>query len=302
MENAAGKQKHKPVLLKETVEALALKPGMAVIDCTIGAGGHAEAILESTAPDGRLLGLDLDEAALETARRKLERFGSRAMLVRESYRNVGQTLLSTSFGSFQAALLDLGYSSMEIDDPSRGFSFREDGPLDMRYDREQDLTAAEIVNGYTVDELAKLLWRFGEEREARRIAEAIIAARRKGHIISTLQLADIVAGAVIQRRRRGRIHPATKTFQALRIAVNDELAGLEEALPKLFSALDVDGRIAVIAFHSLEDRIVKEFVREKVRAGEAEAITKRPLVPSDEEVADNPRARSAKLRIMRKIG
>ena len=294
------KQKHIPVLLNETVEALALESGMNVVDCTVGGGGHAEAILERTAPDGRLLGFDLDEAALETAQRKLERFGSRAMLVHRNYRNFEQVLLSTSFGPFQAALLDLGYSSMEIDDPSRGFSFRQDGPLDMRYDRSEPLTAAEIVNGETADGLAKLLWRYGEEREARRIAEAIVYARRKGRIISTLQLAEVVAGAVVARRRRGRIHPATQTFQALRIAVNDELEGLKEALPALFRAMDAGGRMAVISFHSLEDRIVKEFVKEKTKTGEAEGITKRPIVPTIEEIAYNPRARSAKLRTMRK--
>ncbi len=301
MEEAAGKQTHKPVLLNETVEALALEPGMDVVDCTVGGGGHAEAILERTSPDGRLLGFDLDEAALETARRKLDRFGSRAMLVRESYRNVEQVLLSTSFGSFQAALLDLGYSSIEIDDPSRGFSFRGDGPLDMRYDRSQELTAAAIVNGYSLDELTRILWRFGEEREAKRIAEAIVKARRKERIISTARLAEIVSGAVIPRRRRGKTHPATKTFQAIRIAVNDELGNLEDALPKLFDSLDAGGRIAVISFHSLEDRAVKEFIRSKVKAGKAEAIFKRPAAASAEEVADNPRSRSAKLRAVKKL-
>ncbi|MEA3249886.1 MAG: 16S rRNA (cytosine(1402)-N(4))-methyltransferase RsmH [Patescibacteria group bacterium] len=306
MENPDENKKHIPVLLNETVEALALKPGMAVIDCTVGGGGHAEAILERTAPDGRLLGLDLDEAALETARRTLEDFGSRAMLVRESYRNFDQVLLSTSFGSFQAALLDLGYSSMEIDDPSRGFSFRQDGPLDMRYDRSTgsrqagSLTAAAIVNGNTAEELTMLLMKYGEEREAKRIASAVIAARKGERIISTLRLAEIVAGAVNPRRRRGRIHPATKTFQALRIAVNDELNTLREALPALFDAMDDGGRLAVISFHSLEDRIVKQFIRSKVRSDEATAVVKKPITPSEQEVSENPRSRSAKLRIIQK--
>jgi 16S rRNA (cytosine1402-N4)-methyltransferase len=302
MENQGEeKQKHISVLFNETVDALMLKPGMNVVDCTVGAAGHAAAILERTSPDGRLLGFDLDEAALETARRKLDSFGSRAMLVRESYRNVEQVLLSTSFGSFQAALLDLGFSSMEIDDPSRGFSFRYDGPLDMRYDRNQELTAAEIVNSSPVDELTRILWAYGEEREARRIAEAIVKARRGGHIISTLQLAEIVSGAVIQRRRRGRIHPATQTFQALRIAVNDELGSVEETLPTLLRLIEPGGIIAVISFHSLEDRIVKRFMKDAGREGLAEIMTKKPVVPSDEEVAANPRARSAKLRVMKKI-
>lgn len=181
-------KKHIPVLLTETLEALNLRSGLNVIDCTVGAGGHAEKILEHIAPAGRLLGLDLDEAALETTRRNLARFGSRAMLVRANYRNVDQVLLSISFGSFQAALLDLGFSSLEIDDPVRGFSLRHDGPLDMRFDREQELTAAQIVNSSTIDELTRIFSEFGEEREAQRIARAIVAARKEERIISTLQI------------------------------------------------------------------------------------------------------------------
>ncbi len=296
MENE--KRPHVPVLLNEAVSALGLVPGENVVDCTVGAGGHAAALLERNAPDGKLLGFDLDEAALETARRNLDRFGSRAMLVRESYRNVGRVLLTLSFGPIQAALLDLGYSSIEIDDPARGFSFRFDGPLDMRYDAGQDLSAASIVNGWNEDDIARIIAEYGEERFARRIAQAIVRARRHEKILGTFQLVDIVANAVPAAYRRGRLHFATRTFQALRIATNDELGNLKAALPDLLAALAPGGRLAVISFHSLEDRIVKRFFREEERKGNVASVTKRPVVAGDEEVAANPRARSAKLRVI----
>lgn len=295
MENE--KSAHVPVLLKETVSALGLVPGENVVDCTVGAGGHAAALLERNAPDGRLLGFDLDEAALETARRNLVRFGSRAMLVRESYKNVRRVLQTQSFGPIQAALLDLGYSSIEIDDPLRGFSFRFDGPLDMRYDVTQDLSAAGIVNGWTEDEIARVIAEYGEERFARRIAQAIVRTRRHERILGTFQLVDVIANAVPAAYRRGRLHFATRTFQALRIATNDELGNLRAALPELLEALEPGGRLAVISFHSLEDRIVKRFFVEEERKGAVEAKTKRPIIASDEEVAENPRSRSAKLRV-----
>ncbi len=291
---------HVPVLLQEIRDGLALKPNDAVIDCTVGAGGHAATILERTAPNGCLLGFDLDEAALDAARSKLERFGSRAMLVRENYRNVERVLQTYSFGPVQAALLDLGFSSLEIDDPSRGFSFRADGPLDMRYDGRQEQSAATIVNGWSTDDLAKIFWEYGEERFARRIAGAIVEARRRQPIIGTLQLVDVIAGAVPAGYRRGKIHFATRSFQALRIATNDELGNLEAALPALMRILAPGGRLAVISFHSLEDRIVKRFFQEQGKAGAADILTKRPIIASETEVAANPRSRSAKLRIIRK--
>lgn len=299
-EGGEGKPRHIPVLLNEVLEVLSLQPGENVVDCTVGIGGHAAAVLQRTSPNGRLLGMDLDEAALDAARRTLDRFGSRAMLVHESYRNVGRVLLSQHFGSVHAALLDAGFSSFVVDDPVRGFSFRKDGPLDMRYDVSQEMTAAEIVNGWDEDGLAKILWEYGEERYARRIAEAILRERRKERIIGTVRLAGIVADAVPAHYRRRRIHPATKTFQALRIAVNDELGNLETALPQLLSALRPGGRLAVITFHSVEDRIVKRFFRSAVRDGTAVAITKKPVVAGSEDVRTNPRSRSAKLRAIMK--
>lgn len=288
---------HIPVLLHETIEGLALQPGDNVVDCTVGAGGHSSVILEKTSPDGRLLGFDLDEAALDAARKKLERYGSRAMLVHESYTRVDSVLADRNFGPVQAALLDLGFSSIEIDDPTRGFSFRFDAPLDMRFDRTQDVTAASIVNGWTEDELAKIFWDFGEERYARKIAEAIVRERRKERITGTFALRDVIAHAVPSFYRHGKIHFATRTYQALRIAVNDELANVREALPKLFDALAPGGRLAVISFHSLEDRIVKEFFKAKAAEGTMTVVTKKPITGSDAELEENPRARSAKLRV-----
>ncbi|OGL74567.1 16S rRNA (cytosine(1402)-N(4))-methyltransferase [Candidatus Uhrbacteria bacterium RIFCSPHIGHO2_02_FULL_60_10] len=299
--NSEPKPKHVPVLLNEVIAGLALAPGQAVVDGTVGLGGHAAAILERTAPDGRLLGLDRDEAALDAARSQLGRFGSRVMLVRASYRDVRRVLLTHAFGPVQAALLDLGFSSLEIDDPTRGFSFRADGPLDMRFDRDQELTAAEIVNHESAEELSKMIWDFGEERFSRSIARAIVAARKTQPIVGTLALAEIIGGAVPGWYRRGRLHPATRTFQALRIAVNDELGCLRAALPEFLEALAPGGRLAVISFHSLEDRIVKNYFNEAAEQGRASVLTRRPIVAADEENAANPRARSAKLRLLRKI-
>lgn len=298
---ASEARPHVPVLENEVIELLGLKPGDDVVDCTVGAGGHASAMLERTSPSGRLLGLDVDETALDAAQRSLARFGSRAVLVRENYRNVERVLPTFSSGPIQAALLDLGYSSMEIDDPTRGFSFRADGPLDMRFDGTQELTAAEIVNGWSLDELAKLIWEYGEERLARRIAKGIVDERRRRPIVGTTHLVDVIARSVPSAYRRGRIHFATRTFQALRIAVNDELGNLREALPKLMAALASGGRIAVIAFHSLEDRIVKEFFREEEREGHMRIITKKPVIAGDQETRRNPRSRSAKLRVAERV-
>lgn len=300
MDAAASRTGHIPVLQNEVLELLALSPGAHVIDCTVGAGGHAAAILERTSPDGKLLGLDLDEAALAAARSTLARFGSRAMLVRENYRNVTDVLPTFVSGPVQAALLDLGYSSIEIDDPTRGFSFRADGPLDMRFDRRQELTAATVVNSWSVDDLAKTIWEYGEERYSRKIAQAIVAARRRKSIVGTLELVDVIAGAVPGFYRRGGIHFATRTFQALRIAVNDELGNVQAALPALLDALAPGGRIAVISFHSLEDRIAKEFFKDAEGEERVRIITKKPVVASEDEARKNPRSRSAKLRVAEK--
>ena len=295
-----GRWPHIPVLLEEIIEGLELKPGDNVIDCTVGAGGHAAVMLEKTAPNGQLLGLDLDEAALETARKRLGVHGSRAMLVYANYRDVEQVVRDHHFGPVQAALLDLGYSSMEIDDPERGFSFRADGPLDMRFDRHQELMAADLINTLNTDELAMILVKYGEERYARRIAERIIKERREKPIKDTQSLVKIISKAVPPFCRRGKIHFATRTFQALRIAVNNELGSLESVLPVMLDLLTPGGRLAVISFHSLEDRIVKNFFRQAASDGTAKILTKRPITAKTKEISDNPRSRSAKLRFAEK--
>ncbi|RLC66005.1 MAG: 16S rRNA (cytosine(1402)-N(4))-methyltransferase, partial [Chloroflexi bacterium] len=242
---------HVPVLFQEVLEGLRVRPGGRYVDATVGGGGHAAGILAASAPDGRLLGLDRDPAALEVAAERLAPYGERATLVHASFGRVAEAARSRSFVPADGVVFDLGLSSLQLADPSRGFAFMEDGPLDMRFDpTEERRTAVALVNELAEEELAELLYRYGEERRARSIAEAIVAARP---IHTTGELASVVEGVV---KRRGRIHPATRTFQALRIAVNDELAELEAALPQAVEILAPGGRLAVISFHSLEDRLV----------------------------------------------
>jgi 16S rRNA (cytosine1402-N4)-methyltransferase len=284
---------HVPVLLKETLSALALHSGDDVIDGTLGGGGHASAILEAIGPAGRLLGIEWDSRTLEETRKSLERFGSRAVLVHANYRDMGRLARTYDFPSVSAILLDLGYSSLQIDDPERGFSFRFAGPLDMRYDEESDRpTAADILNSWPQADLAHILREYGEEGAAGRISAAIVEARRHRPIETADALVKLVTQVV--GRGKGKINPATQTFQALRIAVNGEFDNLRAALPEAVKLLNPGGRLAVIAFHSIEDRIVKEFFRD---CPDLEVITKRPLVAAEEEVDDNRRSRSAKLRV-----
>ena len=310
---------HAAVLVREVLAALRPRSGAGYVDGTVGAGGHAEAILEAAAPDGRLLGLDVDPDALELARARLRRYGDRVVLVHDNFRRLAQVLAATRFAppdGVQGVLLDLGVSSMQLDRAERGFSFAADGPLDMRMNPAAGRTAADVVNTLPERDLADLLFRYGEERWARRIARAVIARRARAPFRTTADLAQVVAGAV-PGGAGWRIHPATRAFQALRIAVNDELAALEEALPAALAALEPAGRLAVIAFHSLEDRIVKRFFVSQagrcvcppalpVCACGARArlriVTKKPIVPSVEEQAANPRSRSAKLRVAEKLG
>jgi len=281
------------------------------VDCTLGAGGHARGILEACAPDGRLLGLDLDPQAIALARETLAPFGERAHVVQASYESLSAQLAAIGWRAVDGIVLDLGASSMQFDLPGRGFSFTQEGPLDMRFGPTSPHTAGELVNGLTREELADLIFRYGEEREARRIARAIVQARP---LHTTTELAAAIQAAV--PRRGERIHPATRTFQALRIAVNGELEALENVLPQALESLKPGGRLAVISFHSLEDRIVKGFFRsqsrdlvnppyEQVHPVERPAvireINRKPLTPSEAEVRENPRARSARLRVAEKI-
>lgn len=282
---------HVPVLLEEVSNYLQPEPNKFFIDGTVGLGGHAYALMSRALPGSRLLGIDRDASNLEIARERLARFGDSVVLVRDSFANVKTHASVHGFTSVGAILLDLGFSSVHVDDPSRGFSFASNGPLDMRYDRTQALTAEMIVNGWSVDELARIFRQYGEEAQALRIAAAITREREDHRITSTSELSKIVEGVI---KRHGKIHPATRMFQALRIAVNDELGELERALPNLVELLAPGGRIAIITFHSLEDRLVKRFFKSRP---DLQILTKRVVTPSQEEVRKNRRARSAKLRV-----
>ncbi len=284
---------HTSVLLPETLELLAVRPGGLWVDGTVGLGGHAAAILRASSPDGRLLGLDRDGETLARARSNLAEFAERARLVQADYRAIPETL-----GGEQAdgILLDLGLSSVQLDDPERGFSFQAEGPLDMRMDRASGETAADVVNRITEKQLADLIYQYGQEPASRRIARAIVRAREQEPIRTTTRLAGIVARAAGRSRRPG-LHPATRTFQALRIRVNRELDGLGAAIEGAALRLLPRGRMVVIAFHSLEDRAVKETFRSLAGRGFA-ALTKKPLRPGEQETRRNPRARSARLRAL----
>jgi len=282
---------HASVLLAESLELLAVRPGGLYVDGTVGPGGHAAAILERSGPSGRLLGLDRDAEVLEGAGQRLLPFGARARLAHADYREIPRLLAGERA---DGVLLDLGLSSVQLDTPERGFSFRTEGPLDMRMDRSGGETAADLVNRMSEPDLADLIYRFGEDRASRRIARAIVSARRQERIRTTTELADIVRRAAGRSRRPG-LDPATRTFQALRIGVNRELEGLGPALSAIAGCLAPRGRLAVIAFQSLEDREVKHTFRELAREGFV-LLTRRPLRPSDAETARNPRARSARLR------
>lgn len=301
---------HRPVLTNETLAALDPRPGRLLLDGTAGTGGHSELWLRETAPNGQAIALDRDPSALATAGERLAPFGTRVRLVHADYRDAEEVLDRLGVAAIDAVLLDLGLGSHQIDDPERGFAFRFDGPLDMRFDRETPgRDAADLVNHLPEPELSRLLAEYGEERAARKLARAIVEARRRRPIRTTGELAEIVRRCVPAHGRQ-RIDPATRTFQALRIAVNDELTGLDEALLALVRRLVPGGRIAVIAYHSLEDRVVKRTLRRLAEpchcrrgdpctcgALELLALEERHAVfPSEEEVASNPRARSARLR------
>ncbi|MCR4278595.1 MAG: 16S rRNA (cytosine(1402)-N(4))-methyltransferase RsmH [bacterium] len=291
---------HKSVLQSEALDALHPHDGGLYIDGTLGGGGHTRALLDASAPTGRVLSFDLDPLALRRATAMFASYGKRWIGIEENFRNIREVAETRGFDSCDGVLFDLGISSDQLVDPLKGLSFQEDGPLDMRLGpraNEDGLTASEIVNCWSRDEIEKLLRVFGEERFARRIADAIEEARSVARITRTLDLSAVVRKAVPDTFRRGRIHPATKTFMALRIAVNDELETLKRAIEGSRTILKERGRIAIITFHSLDDRIVKHAFRD---APDLIAITKKPLIPTEDEVRSNPRARSAKLRIAEK--
>lgn len=288
---------HLPVLTKEVLEFLNPKPGENFIDCTVDGGGHAKEILKKISPDGKLLGIDLDKkmiAALE-ARIKNENLNN-LIAVEGNFKNLKKIAEEKKISRASGILIDLGWSSIQIEESGRGFSFLKNEPLDMRYSPEENLTAAEIVNGFGEEDLADIFWQYGEERFSRRIAKKIVEARKKKRILTTFDLVEAVKTAVPRSYERGRIHPATRVFQGLRIYVNQELENLKDVLPQAIEILAPGGRLAVISFHSLEDRIVKRFFQEKKKDGVAEILTKKPIIAGDEEIKINPRARSAKLR------
>lgn len=278
----------------EAMELLAVRPGGLYVDGTLGLGGHAAEILRRSAPEGRVIGFDRDAEALGHAREALEPFAPRVRFVHGDFREAPAVL---GAAKADGILLDLGTSSLQLDSAERGFSFRADGPLDMRMDRSAGMTAADLVNRLPEDELANLIYRLGEEPASRRIARAIVAARQRRHFETTGELAEVVRRSAGRSRRRG-LDPATCTFQALRIAVNGELDGLEGALESLAHCLNPGGRLVVIAFHSLEDRPVKQTFRGLAAGGGFALLTKKPVRPGEAETRQNPRARSARLRAL----
>lgn len=307
---------HVPVMPGAVVEALAIRPDGRYIDGTLGGGGHTSLILERGAPDARVLGIDADPLALTRVAERLaaEVAANRLVLRQGNFADLGRLAAEAAFLPVDGVLLDLGLSSDQLADTMRGFSFATDAPLDMRFDPERGQSAADLVNTLEESALADVIWRYGEERRSRAIARRIVHARQRAAIARTTELARLVAEAV--PGRPGGIHPATRTFQALRIVVNDELGSLERALPQAVEALAPEGRLAIITFHSLEDRIVKTFIRAEARgcicppespvcvcghAPRLRDLTRHPIVASAEEVAANPRARSAKLRIAERL-
>ena len=280
---------HTPVLLKEVVALLQPHRGGVYVDATLGGGGHATELLQASAPDGRLIGLDRDEEALVASRERLKEWGARVELVRANFGELEETLMNVGLTAVDGIVFDLGVSSRQFDEPTRGFSFQREGPLDMRMDRNTGQTARDVLNTASEKELADIFYLYGEERRSRSIAKRIVAARP---IETTVQLADLVGP------RHGRIHPATRVFQALRIYVNDELGNLKRGLESASRVVKSGGRIAVISFHSLEDRIVKRYFKETPTL---RIITRKPVTAAEEELETNPRARSAKLRVAEQI-
>jgi len=284
---------HVPVLKKEVLEWLDVDHDKDFIDATVGFGGHTAAILEKSAPDGKVLGIEWDKALYEKLKAQNK---ERLVLANDSYVNLKNIAERNRFDKADGILIDLGFSSWHIDTSGRGFTFQKDEPLDMRFNQSMELTAYEIVNGWPPTEIEKILFTFGEERFARIITRNIVDNRKKQKIETTLQLAEVVKSAIPRRFHFGKIHPATRTFQALRMVVNQELENINKVLPQTIEVLKKKGRVVIISFHSLEDRIVKNFFRDSERKGLLKVLTKKPIIVTEEELQENPRARSAKLR------
>lgn len=306
---------HQPVLLRETIEHLNLKPNGIYVDCTLGAAGHSTAIL-ATEPTVRLIGIDQDPQALERASLRLAAYTGQVTLVQDNFRNLERILDGLGIGKVDGVLMDIGVSSPQLDDADRGFSYQQDAPLDMRMDPNQPIDAKTIVNTYSAEELTKIIKMYGEERWASRISDFIVRERKRAPLETTGELVDLIKRAIPAKARATGPHPARRTFQALRIAVNDELNALQQGLEQAVEVLAAQGRLAVITFHSLEDRIVKNFFQEMLgkcicppdfpvcvcgRTPQGRLVTRGPLLPSQEELEDNPRSRSAKLRVLEKL-
>jgi len=295
---------HIPVLLNEVLNCLNPKPNENFVDCTVGMGGHALAILERVAPKGRVLGIDWDESSLQEADLQLttDDLRQRIQLVQGNFADIEKIIQQERFGPVHGVLMDLGFSSWHLEASGRGFTFQREEPLDMRLSPQAEvLTAAELLNMLPEKELERILRVFGEERFSRQIVKEIVAQRRKKKFTKTTELVCAVLAAVPKRFGRSRIHPATRTFQALRIAVNHELENLTRGLAGALAVLAPGGRMAALSFHSLEDRIVKQFMREHVKTKELQLLAKKPVTPSVDEIRQNPRARSAKLRAANKL-
>lgn len=308
--------KHKPVLLSESIDGLDLKKDSVVVDATLGGGGHSREILKIIGREGRLIAIDQDGTAIENFRKQLSSEVGNTVLVKDNFSKLENILGGQGVRSVDGILADLGYSSVQLEDESYGMSFLKDAELDMRLDKENALTAKKIINEYSQADLERIIREYGEEKFAKNIAKKIIERRKSVSIEKTIELAEIINQAIPERYRHQKIHPATRTFQALRIEVNKELENLEKFIPAAINVLSPGGRLAIISFHSLEDRIVKNIFRENARGcicppdfpkclcghqPKIKTITKKPIVPGTEEVAENPRARSAKLRICERI-
>lgn len=307
---------HETVLLSQTVDALVPQPSNLYIDATLGGGGHTALLLERSAPNGRVIGFDQDDTAIRNAKSKFADMGERFVAVHSNFQEMKTQTSLLGVGEVDGILFDLGVSSPQFDIAQRGFSYRLEGPLDMRMDRRQELTAEMLVNEYSQEELARIFFRYGEEKFSRNIAKRIVEKREHSRITNTVELAELIKSAIPAPARRSGPHPARRVFQAVRIAVNDELGVLERGIEDAFSLLKPGGRLAIISFHSLEDRIVKQLFRDFAtgcicppklpicqcgKTPQGKLVTRKPIEPSDMEQTENPRARSAKLRVVEKL-
>jgi 16S rRNA (cytosine1402-N4)-methyltransferase len=293
--------RHTPVMVSEVLSYLKLAPGKVIVDCTVGEGGHSEGILRKITPGGYLIGIDQDDDALSLSRQRLSHFQDSFKLVNANFQGIRDVLQNLGIDAMDGVIFDLGVSNLQFTTPERGFSFQFDGPLNMRMDKKAQITAFDLINNLSEIEIANLIYKFGEERFSRRIARSIVEERAKHIISSTQQLANIIVEAVPVNQRYKKIHPATRTFMAFRIAVNRELEVLETALCDAIDLLNPGARICVISFHSLEDRIIKHKFRAEAKKGRIKIITKKPLIPTEQEQQENRKSRSAKLRVAEKL-